>query len=128
MGATTKNGRTRNRRALAKSAPPSGYPVIWTIFNPSTVAGNKLRFAAVTQDNVPYPYDTFVGSGRIQLLNDGALGSVMGTITYNSTLDVFDIVLDETWPEGEPFIILPWQETIRGMNGEWLGLTYFTSP
>lgn len=101
---------------------------MFVLLDPSAVAGNILRFIPRMTDTTAYPYEGFTGTGRVTLINEGALGTVMGTATWNAGLDTIDIVLDETWPEGEPFVLQPWQQELRGLNGEWCAPKYFTSP
>lgn len=120
MSATTKLGRTRNRRGLAASAAPGGFPLLLLPDATTNVNTTKFRqtFADLTE-LVDQPLSVTLGA-IFRLRNATSLALVNAHVTALFSPTEVEITLPAAAAIGEQFIIEPWNESIRGYNGEWV--------
>ncbi len=120
MGATTRNGRTRSRRAQAPSTFTSGQPPVLYAYGASK-HGADLWFNL---------YDSSFSPPALMLIQPtGKLRFVQSTDGVTFTFGKATVVWDEgnikfTPPIvpaiGDILIILPWNEAVRGPSNEWI--------
>lgn len=120
MGATTRNGRTRNRRIIPLAQPPDGWPLLMVITNPVRVSATRFEFDTYSVSGGGFPYEFIAGTGEVSLLNVNDLEPMTGTISFNSSNGKIRLDLDSAPPDDIDAMLLPWQEQARGLNGEWL--------
>lgn len=83
-----------------------------------------MTFTAVMAGMPQWPGTILVGSRRVVLWDPDNEIYQGGIMTINAGTRVITLTMDEPWPEGGgEWILPPWQENVRGPNGEWLAST-----
>ena len=121
MGTTTKNGRTRNRRGIGIGAPPKTYPLIATPFAISRATTNSFEFRLLFAYPDQWPYNGFAGDGQVKVFSVSTGLVYDATVTYNSVENKFNVDIGAAIVSDTVYQWLPWQEGVRGFNGEWVG-------
>jgi hypothetical protein len=128
MGANTKYGRTRNRRALALNAPPAGWPNMLVLTALTHPSANVVTFGMRSANGQYYAPASFAGSGEIHLWSDPDGEMQTATAVWDGGIDVLTVTKADGWIADELYVIQPWNANLRGLNGEWLAPLAFNCP
>lgn len=119
MGATTKQGRTRNRRAQALNTIINGQQPTLYFYTCGVGVGGEITIGIWDETLTPYPNANLAPDAVIRgiLLNGTGAHPFTAPVTLSGESIVFT-------PSPAPvlndnLLILSWNEDLRGKNGEW---------
>ena len=125
MPATTKRGRTRNRKVVQQGAPPPGMPQLLVADGFTVVSPTEFKvayFNSALEQQMEMIIDP---SAQLSL----TLGGDPTPIPCNVSFDPLDSTLHVVFPtartSGDALVLLPWNTGVRGFNGEWLTMQVF---
>jgi len=126
MGSTTKRGRTRNRLAIAEYQPPGGWPQLVAIEYVETMTAGvfamQLRSPGGSDWDVTMP---MTGSGEWNVIFIPGGTEVEAELVYDDGEGAWILTTSIAPDPGTTVYSPPWQNTIRGTNGEWLSPFFF---
>lgn len=91
-------------------------------------SATEFRFAVYNQIGDLEGFDFMVITGPVQIFVPEDNEYHSGTATYDDVTKVITITFSTTPPDDVVVIFIPWQEGLRGPNGEWFGPYVFTTP
>jgi hypothetical protein len=120
MSATTKKGRSRNRRALSLAAAPGGWPP--QMFPLEVTYDAAGRFWLKCSDPQATDYVVPIIDETLKLAMWDVTNSVMRLCAVAPGRDSQEVLvtIPVTPGVGHDFIVQPWQSALRGFNAEWL--------
>lgn len=119
MGATTNTGRTRSRRAQALNSIINGQASTLFFYGATAVGAGQIDVGCYDLDlnayvNMASPIGATI---KIVLLN--GTGSHPQTVPVTITSNFVQFTTSPAAVAFDNLMILPWQEGVRGQNGEW---------
>lgn len=128
MGSTTKKGRTRNRRAIAQSAPPDGFPLMIMPQIQERVDATTMSVTLYVGPATQYVPQEMQGPALIRVWNANTNVGSDVSVVWNAGLDAWDFIHPIVWTTGFNYYVLPWDTRCRGLNGEWISPSVLVPP
>lgn len=120
MGATTNYGRTRNRRAQALNTVLNGQAPTIYAFQCTSPSPGTISFNVWNADLVPYTDFANPPSPTLRVTVQTGSGLFFETVPFTVAGQEITFTVVNPPLSGDHVIILPWNESLRGANGEWL--------
>jgi hypothetical protein len=126
MSATTKTGRTRNRREVQLQDQTQGFSPQLLGIAPARGGGNSFSFTLWDQNGAPTDGLQYSTGSTLRIITLTGLGNIAETAPAAVSLgNVVTVTPATPIASGDLVLILPWNQDIRGLNGEWIAGVIF---
>lgn len=120
MGATTNTGRTRSRRSQALNTVLNGQgPTIYG-FQTTSASPGIVSFNVWNADLFPYTAFANPPAPQLRVMVQNGSGNFFETVPFTVSGQEITFTVVNVPLAGDHVIVLPWNEELRGQNGEWL--------
>lgn len=119
MGATTNTGRTRSRRAQALNSIINGQASTLFFYGAAAVGAGQIDVGCYDSDLNPYVNIASPIGATLKVILLNATGYHPQTVPLTITSGFAQFTTSPAAVANDNVMILPWNEGIRGQNGEW---------
>jgi hypothetical protein len=119
MGATTKSGRTRNRRAQALNTIINGQGATLYFYSCNVDGAGVVTIGLWSSELSPYPLAIAPPSPKLRIILVNAIGIYPQEVDFVLTDEIITFSPTPAPVGGNNIAILAWNEDLRGANGEW---------
>jgi hypothetical protein len=128
MGRSTKNGRTRNRRVQQLASVIQGQPPVLALALLEIVSTTVHKLTAFGSELTEAENLAIAPGATLRVIVSTVLANTPENATVTAVGGVLTITTATPLNSGDSLVVLPWNEGVRGQNGEWLAMTIAQVP